>query len=194
MIDFSSEPALMTEEVLVSRLQQGDQKALEYLYRSYWPLIAHFVWLNQGRQQEAEDLFQDGILILYEKLRSKEFVLRWSLKSFLYGICRNQWLKRLRARKSFLIRDVGDFLENLPDIIEEEAELPDNEAVYQAIQQLQDPCFTLLIGYYYEKKTFEELARTLQYASSNVAKQRKFRCLERLKKKFLPDPGAVKPI
>jgi RNA polymerase sigma factor (sigma-70 family) len=186
MINFSSGPVLISEQELISQLQQGDQQALEYLYRSYWPLIAHFVWLNQGRAEEAEDLFQDGIIILYEKLRSKDFRLQYSLKTYLYGICRNQWLKRLRAKKSFMIRDISDYLENLPELIEEEPDLPDREDMYQAIQKLENPCFTLIIGFYYEKKTFEELAQALQYSNANVAKQRKFRCLERLKKMFLP--------
>jgi RNA polymerase sigma factor (sigma-70 family) len=186
MVNFSPTPGNIPDPVLIGKLQQDDKEALEYLYQSYWPVIAHFVWINQGRQEEAQDLFQDGIIILYEKLRAKDFHLQYSLKTYLYAICRNQWFKRQRDKKSFMIKDVGDFLENIPELIEEEADLPDNKEMYQAIRNLEDPCYSLIMGYYYEKKSFEQLAQALHYATANVAKQRKFRCLERLKKMFLP--------
>jgi RNA polymerase sigma factor (sigma-70 family) len=183
MVNSSTEPAITADRDLIRELQQGDKKALEYLYRQYWPMIAHFVWLNQGREEEAKDLFQDGIIILYEKLQNKGFLLQCSLKTYLYGICRNQWLKKLRNKKIFMIKDAAEFLENIPEITEEEnADLPDDENLYQMIRQLKEPCYTLIIGFYYERMNLEELAKALHYATANVAKQVKFRCLERLRK------------
>lgn len=185
MVDFSSKSSLSSDSALIREIQQGDKKALEYLYQKYWPMIAHFVRLNQGQPKEAEDLFQDGIIILYEKLLNKDFFLRYSLKTYLYAICRNQWLKKLRSKKNFKIIDLDDTLENIPELtVEDEEDLPDDKEMYQAIQNLKDPCYTLIIGYYYQKMSLEQLAKVLHYSSANVAKQRKFHCLERLKKAF----------
>lgn len=78
--------------------------------------------------------------------------------------------------------DTEESLENIPELTEEEEQLPDDQEMYQAIQNLKDPCSTLIIGYYYQKMSLEQLAKVLHYATPNVAKQRKFRCLERLKK------------
>jgi RNA polymerase sigma factor (sigma-70 family) len=183
MVHISTRPVAASDEELIRKLQQGDPKAMEYLYQQYWPVIAHFVWLNQGRQEEAEDLFQDGIIILYEKLLNKDFYLQYSLKTYLYAICRNQWLKRLRDKKKMMIKDPDEFLENIPEIKEDEAaDLPDDAQLYQAIQDLKDPCYTLIIGFYYQRMNMEQLAQALHYATPNVAKQIKFRCLERLRK------------
>jgi RNA polymerase sigma factor (sigma-70 family) len=185
MVNFSSEDTVSTETALLSSLRQGDNKALEHLYREYGPMIFRFVWLNQGSRQEAEDLLQDGIVILLDILRKKDFRLRHRLKTFFYSICRNQWLKRWRVKKRFLIQDSEAYLEQLPEMAEEEPELPDDQEVYQEVKNLQDPCYTLLVGYYYQKMNLEQLAQVLNYSTANVAKQRKFRCIERLKKKFL---------
>lgn len=185
MVNSSTVRPVISDQELVRELQQGDKKAMEYLYGQYWPMIAHFVWLNHGRQEEAEDLFQEGIIILYEKLRNKDFILQYSLKSYLYGICRNRWLKGLRDRKIITIRDSAEFLENIPEIKEEEeATLPDDEELELVVAQLKEPCLSLLIGFYYKRMSLEQLARELHYASANVAKQMKFRCLERLRKKL----------
>lgn len=193
MVNTSTGTALVSESELIRELQQGDPKAMEYLYRHYWPAIAHFVWLNQGQQQEAEDLFQDGILVLYEKLLQRDFVLQCSLKTYLYAICRNQWLKRLRARKHFMIRDTMALLENIPDLQDpEEADLPGDQELRQVLENLKDPCYRMIIGFYYEKRSLEQLALELGYATANVAKQIKFRCLERLRKR-LGNAGEVKP-
>jgi RNA polymerase sigma factor (sigma-70 family) len=190
MVGFSTESPLLSKSLplsdseLMLGIRQGDRQAMEYLYQKYWPMIAHFVWLNKGLQHEAEDLFQDGIIILYEKIIDKDFCLQYSLKTYLYAICRNQWLKRLRKKRSFMIVDSECQLENIPELEAEEESLPDEQEVCQTIQQLKDPCYTLLIGYYYKKMSLEQLAKVLHYATPNVAKQRKFRCLERLKKCF----------
>jgi RNA polymerase sigma factor (sigma-70 family) len=183
MVNLLTVRPIFSDQELVRELQQGDKKAMEYLYGQYWPMIAHFVWLNHGQQEEAEDLFQEGIIILYEKLLNKDFILQYSLKSYLYGICRNHWLKGLRAKKIFTIRDSAEFLENIPEIREEEdAVLPDDEELELVMVQLKEPCHSLLIGFYYQRKSLEQLAKVLHYASPNVAKQMKFRCLERLRK------------
>jgi RNA polymerase sigma factor (sigma-70 family) len=182
MVNLSAGPTLASDAALISELQQGSKQAMEYLYQHYWPVIAHFVWLNQGRQEEAEDLFQDGVIILYEKLRNKDFTLQCSLKTYLYAICRNQWLKRLRDKKIFVIKDSVEFLENIPEIPEEEPALPDDQELFEAIRQLKEPCYTLIIGFYYERMDLKQLAQALHYATPNVAKQIKFRCLERLRK------------
>jgi RNA polymerase sigma factor (sigma-70 family) len=148
-------------------------------------MIFHFVWLNKGQQEEAKDLFQDGIIILLDKLRDPSFNIQYTLKTFFYSICRNQWLKRWRNKKHFTVMDSEEYLANIPEPVEEKSDLPEDEQIYQAIEQLQGPCYTLLIGYYYEKLKLEQLAQALHYSTANVAKQRKFRCLERLKKMFL---------
>jgi RNA polymerase sigma factor (sigma-70 family) len=183
MVNIAKGLAKISDRELIRQLQQGDKPAMEYLYQQYWPVIAHFVWLNQGREEEAQDLFQDGILILYEKLLQKDFLPQCSLKTYLYAICRNQWLKRLRDEKVFMIQDSVDLLENIPDITEDkETAQPGDQELAQVLQQLKEPCISLITEFYYQRMNLEQIAEKHHYASPNVAKQIKFRCLERLRK------------
>lgn len=173
-----------TEEVLILALRDGDKQALEFIYSSYWPMIANFVRLNKGTHQEAEDLYQDGIITLYEQVVKGNFQKASSLKTYLYAICRNKWLSKLKAR--IHITDIREFENYLPaDEAKSDAVLPDEQDIKAAIEQMGEPCRTIVLGFYFHKLSLEQLAKKLNYASDNVAKQQKFRCMERLKKQFM---------
>lgn len=173
-----------SDEVLVSRLQQGDNQALEYIYSAYWPMVANFVRTNNGSPQEAEDLYQEGIITLYEQVRKGNFNMASSIKTYLYAICRNKWLGKLK--KQVPVTDVEEQLQQIPaEEPDTDAPYVDDAAVKQALDGMGEPCRSIIVGYYYHKISLEQLAAKLNYASANVAKQQKFRCIERLKKKFL---------
>lgn len=173
-----------SDEVLLSGLQQGNRQSLEFIYSTYWPMIANFVRLNNGNAQEAEDLYQDGIITLYEQVRKGNFHMTSSIKTYLYAICRNKWLGKLKRKVP--ITDIEEQLQQIPSE-EAETDAPDidDADIKQALEGMGEPCRSIIVGYYYHKLSLEQLAATLNYASANVAKQQKFRCVERLKKKFL---------
>ncbi|MDQ4141265.1 MAG: sigma-70 family RNA polymerase sigma factor [Bacteroidota bacterium] len=173
-----------SDEVLIQGLQKGSRQALEFIYSAHWPMIANFVRLNNGSEEEAEDLYQEGIIALYEQVRKGDFNMGSSLKTYLYAICRNKWLSKLK--KQVPVTDLEEHLHQIPT--EEpnlDAPYVDEAALKLAIEGLGEPCRSVIIGYYYHKLSLEQLAETLNYSNANVAKQQKFRCVERLKKKFL---------
>lgn len=173
---------LTTDEGLISALKKGDNEALKYVYKTYWPMISRFVRCNSGRMEDAEELYQEGIITLYEKLRTTDFILTCSVKTYIYSICRNKWLYLLKGRK--VIMDIEEYDAINLEPADEMHELPENKEIVEAISSMGDPCHTLLIGFYYQQLSLDILADKLKYASASVAKQQKFRCVERLKKIF----------
>lgn len=167
-------------------MEKRDEVALEYLYQTHWPIILQMVKVNSGSKEEAEDLYQESILDFLEKLWQKKLVLSCKLGSYIYSICRNKWLYHLRGRPKFI--DVEEYVElefETDDPMDKETELPDEKVINAAINDLGEPCRSLLIGYYYENLSMQQLADKLQYKSENVAKQQKFRCKDRLKNALL---------
>ncbi|MDQ3291376.1 MAG: sigma-70 family RNA polymerase sigma factor [Bacteroidota bacterium] len=173
-----------SDEVLIQGLQNGSRQALEFIYSTHWPMIANFVRLNNGSPEEAEDLYQEGVITLYEQVRKGNFTMGSSLKTYLYAICRNKWLTKLK--KQVPITDLEEHLHQIPTE-ETDTDVPfvDDAALKLAIEGLGEPCRSVIVGYYYHKLSLEQLADNLNYSNANVAKQQKFRCVERLKKKFL---------
>ena len=149
-------------------------------------MIANFVRLHNGSPEEAEDLYQEGIITLYEQVQNGKFSMASSIKTYLYAICRNKWLDKLKTKVP--VTDLEEHVFQVPTEEEVAGPAVDEAAIKLAIENLGEPCRTIMVGYYFEKLSLDELAENLHYSNANVAKQQKFRCVERLKKKFLHSP------
>ena len=172
-----------SEEMLLPALQNQDEKAIKYIYNSYWSMILQMVKTNNGSEEEAKDLYQEGMLDFLEKLWSGKLVLTCKIKTFIYSICRNKWLYHLRGKQKFV--DIEDYIVMEKSITEEtetDVALPNDDQLKKAIGLLGEPCQSLLIGFYYLGLSLEALSEKLNYKSANVVKQQKFRCKDRLKR------------
>lgn len=172
----------MTEEKILFDLKNRDENAIRVVYQANWPMVLQMVKVNNGNEAEAKDLYQDSMLDFLEKVWDEKFVLTCKIKTYIYSICRNKWLYRLRGRGKFTdLETYTEIAEMAADYPEEIPDAPDDQQIMQAINHLGEPCKSLLIGFYYEKLNLEQLAQKLNYKSINVAKQQKFRCKDRLK-------------
>lgn len=179
-----------SDDLLIQALSNGDNDALEYVYKTYWPMVLHFVQVNSGVKDDARELYQESIIALYEKSKDKQFKLTCSLKTYIYSICRNKWMNQLRNKR--VVDDIEEYTDTLSDDTDDQPELIISDVeMAEAISGMGDPCKSLLLGFYYEKISLDLLALKLKYASANVAKQQKFRCIERLKKRFLVNQNHV---
>jgi RNA polymerase sigma factor (sigma-70 family) len=170
-----------SEKVLLSALKSHDEHAIKYIYESYWPINLKLLKLNNGDEEDAKDLYQESMLDLLEKLWSEDFVLTCKISTYFYSICRNNWLYHTRSKKRFIEIEDDVMPENSnEEITEDEMKLPDDEEIKNAVMSLGDPCRSLLVGFYYDGLSMEQLALKLNYKSSKGAKQQKFRCKERL--------------
>lgn len=170
----------MTENELLDGLKKGADTAFRKMYVLHFNMIRYLVIKNSGREEDAADVFQDALLVLYEKLNQPDFVLTSSLKTFLYSVCRNLWLKRLEKsrRESFT-----DFEEYEPAAEEEEENDRSEEKakLRRHLAALGEQCRKVLTLFYYFKKNMEEIAAELGYTNADNAKNQKYKCLQRLK-------------
>ena len=61
-------------------LKSKDNKAYEILYKFYYPSVKNFITKNSGCEDDAQDIFQETILVLLEKVPKEDFNLTSSLK------------------------------------------------------------------------------------------------------------------
>ncbi|MEL6639527.1 MAG: sigma-70 family RNA polymerase sigma factor [Bacteroidota bacterium] len=180
---------------LLRSTDQGDRsKALGYLYEKNYPGIARFILSNSGNEADAKDIFQDGLIVFYEKVIHPDFAQTSALKNFLFGICRNLWLKRLRKASQ---REVStdDIQEGalVDDTSATELMLEEDELIANLLEQLDEKCQKVLIYFYFERKSMREIAELLGMANDRVAKNKKSRCMEKLReiyeRDFAPKKG-----
>ncbi len=169
-----------TDEDLLLLLRENHRKAFEYLYRGHYAMVEYFVKGNSGNAQDAEDIFQETMLVLFDKARYEQFTLSCTVKTFIYSVARNTWLKKLRDNRIKI--SVKDF-ERYDDIAVEEdnTENDKQQQVKTAMEQLGEGCRKILLLFYYQKKRMEEIAAELGYTNADNAKNQKYKCLQQLK-------------
>lgn len=175
-----------SEADIIAGLRNGDSKVLEIIYKQHYPAILHFVIQNNGTDQDAKDIYQEAILVLYEKLRQEHFLLTCQVQTFIYSVCRRLWLKKLREKGKYTGK-IEDFESFIPfeeeDLQNEETELKMG-AMQEALAKIGEPCKTLLTDFYIGKLSMQEIAEKMGYTNADNAKNQKYKCLIRLKKLF----------
>lgn len=171
----------------IEKIRSGETEALKKLYKDNYPSIAHFVLNNNGTEEEAKDIYQDSVIVFYEKIQNPSFELNCLVKTFLYSVARRLWLKKLSEKERYVakVTDFEDFLD-FSDLEMQEAD--ENELKFnqmeQALTQIGEPCRTILKDFYIYKHSMQDIAEKMGYTGTDNAKTQKYKCLQRLKKIF----------
>ncbi len=190
--DSPTSAALAADAQLITAIRAGDERALSQLYRLHWPMVSHFVLLNSGSEDDARDVYQEGIMVFYEKVRAGSLELSCQIKTYLYAVCRRLWLKRLTSKSRLhgvRLLDEDDYDARLSTGAEDDlhdAEERDRRfaTLAEALQHLGEPCRSLLEGFYLLEKSMLDLTAEHGYTNADTAKTQKYKCLTRLKKLF----------
>jgi RNA polymerase sigma factor (sigma-70 family) len=176
----------INEKALLQGLARSDRKAIETIYRENYNMIQSLIINNSGSADDAKDIFQEAMIVLYEKVRSGSFELNCLIKTYVYSVSRRLWLKRLQQMNRY-----APALESLQDTVPVEDEIEENEridnefqAMEKAISSLGEPCKSLLEAYYLGEKNMQEISQSFGYTNADNAKNQKYKCLMRLKKIF----------
>ncbi len=168
---------------ILDGIRTGDETALVKLYRTNRKSITVFLLRNNGTADDAEDMLQEALVILWERVRAGRHEYGARLSTFLFATVRNLWLRRLarKRRESPAAHpedDVADgSLSTLDQMIDEER----TEAVRSALEALGEPCRTLLLLFYWEELSMEDIAGRLGFANADTAKSKKYQCKKTLK-------------
>jgi RNA polymerase sigma factor (sigma-70 family) len=178
--------AFHTEEELLSGVRTGDGQALGSLYKMYFPMVLHFITQNSGTEQEAKDIYQEAVIVLYEHVQQETFTLSCKIKTYLYSVCRRLWLKKL-AQKSRYVGKIEDFESFIPFTRDDsDAEEKDEQfkAMQTAMGELGEPCRTILEDFFINGFSMQQITDKMGYTNADNAKNQKYKCLMRLKKIF----------
>lgn len=174
------------EKALLEGLARSERKAIETIYKDHFNMVQALIINNNGSADDAKDIFQETIIVLYEKMRSGTLELNCQLKTFIYSVARRLWLKRLQQQNRYA--PPGDSMENVVAVDEDleahEQRDTEFEMMEKAINHLGEPCKSLLEAYYLQKQNMQVIAASFGYTNADNAKNQKYKCLMRLKKIF----------
>lgn len=169
----------MKDIEIIDRIKKGDETALDYLYKKNFRMMQKLILRNNGTEDEAKDIYQDALIVLWQKVTGDdEFTLTSKISTFLYSVCQNLWRKELERKK----RHTNDQPERseTPDQDAEER----NAIINKCIQELGDTCRKILTYYYFDRLSMVDIAEKLGFANSDTAKTKKYKCKKELDNKI----------
>lgn len=176
----------LKEQELLKGLAKSDKKAVETIYKDNFNMVQSLIINNSGSGDDARDIFQEAMIVLFEKARSGNFELNCQIKTYVYSVCRRIWLKRLQQMNRYTndLQNVGDLAPVDEDVEEHEQRNEEYQLMEKAINNLGEPCKSLIEAYYIHKKNMQLIADEFGYTNADNAKNQKYKCLMRLKKMF----------
>jgi RNA polymerase sigma factor (sigma-70 family) len=170
----------------IEALRRNDERVIREIYQLHADKILRWVQSRGGAADDAQDIFQEALIALFEKAKNADFVLTCPLGAMLHIICSNKWIDRMRqkgrdsgVRKAeearYTHESEGDALVQAEDIM---AEHQRHTRLRVAFYQLSELCQQLL-NLLSEGKKPAEAASILQMNSAETVHRRKNACTER---------------
>lgn len=173
---------------ILEGIRRGDEDALVTLFRSNRRPITTYILRNSGTMDDAEDMLQEALVVLWERVRAGRYELTAKLDTFVFATVRNLWLRRLSRsrRESPSVIDTDAYPAGDASPLDLLVESEEAAVVRDALSRLGEPCRTLLILFYWEEASMDDIAVRLGFANADTAKSKKYQCkkaLERLLKR-----------
>lgn len=180
----------LTDEEIINGLRKRDNRVLQYIYKNSFNAVKQLVVHNAGSDSDAEDIFQEALIIIFKKLRDDaDFKLTATFTTYIYSISRLIWLKHLKQIKKI---EIDPLNRDMEERIEFEEPLPVEDkdlrmAIYQrTLSQIPEDCQKIL-RLTAEDITSKEIARQLGFRSEGYVRKRRHFCKEFLVNKIKDD-------
>lgn len=178
------------DKILIEGIKKQDEKIISEIYNSYFPSVRQFIYRNNGSIDDARDVFNDAIVVILLKAREGGLSLKCSLKTYVYAICRNMWLKKMKSESVDLIPydDIEDTLQSAEVTEEEFFDFDRGHLLFQKhLVKMPATCREILDAFL-EGKSFREITEEFNFENESYARKRKYRCIKMLVKRIQSDP------
>jgi RNA polymerase sigma factor (sigma-70 family) len=165
---------------IIDRLQKGDREVLIDLYKEHEDMIKKFVRENNGKDEDAEDLLQDALVVLWQNSRKPDFKLESKPSTYIYAVVKNLWLKQLDKRKRVVSEEYIKPHQHSETPINNDMDLA---LVRNMLGEMGEICQQILLMFYFDGFDMKTIAQANHFANANVAKAKKHQCLQELAKK-----------
>jgi RNA polymerase sigma factor (sigma-70 family) len=169
---------MVNDTELLEGLKLQNEKAICEVYTSYYTSVEKYILMNSGSPQDAEDIFQDSVMVLLSYVAKDNFTLTCSLKTLLFAIARRLWLKQLRYRlRDETIREIE--IEQ-QDFITDWEEVESSERKYDSLPQVLSRISTHCSGLL--KQLFLTGKIPDHYKNDHSMRNQKYKCLQQARK------------
>ncbi|MCL4483145.1 MAG: sigma-70 family RNA polymerase sigma factor [Bacteroidetes bacterium] len=171
-----------SNEELLNGILRNDNVILQHIYKNFYYKVNLFIKKNSGNDEDANDIFQEAIILVYRKLKANDLIINNTFETHLYSVCRFLWFKQLTRQKSekALMIDSVIFDTEFDHDFAELVEKNERFKLYQKHFQLLGSDCQKLLQLYFDKVPLKQIAQIMGLSSEKYVKKRKFKCKEYL--------------
>lgn len=170
----------LDQQILTAIYSGRDQKVLNLLYKEVLPKIRAYIMKNSGQKDDANDIFQDTVLIFYNKVKQHQFDENHDISAYMFAIARNLWIKKAVKMKKTVFQNEQIEFESDEDTVKYLVTEEKMNAIKTLFEKLGEPCKTLLTYSIFECMSMQDICDKLHYKTINVAKTYAYRCRKKL--------------
>ena len=180
---------LPTDKALIQGIRNHESPVLQHIYDTYYPIIEGYIVHNQGSRDQARDIFQEAMIVVYNKVRSGQLELTCKFGTYLYAICKKMWIQE---RKKYLHRH--EKLRQQAMMVRDPGPADDpllqnhlNHLFNKHFGDLSEDCQKIL-SMYFNNFSVEDIRTAMNYKNLHHTADRKYRCKKSLVKRIVNDP------
>ncbi|MFK7905087.1 MAG: RNA polymerase sigma factor [Chitinophagales bacterium] len=169
-----------TDQFFIDGIANNNSLILKKIYQRYSHTIYTFIKDNKGSIEDAKDIFQEGLVVIYKMTKKRKVTLTSSFLTFLHSICRRLWWSKLRKGKHFV--QVDSIPPNTQSESSVEQRYIDDEryGFYQEKMQDLPSKQRQVLELYLEGKKMREIASIAGLKNESYAKKYKYKCKQLL--------------
>lgn len=171
-----------TDDELIEAILAGGfrrQAAIREIYNrdTLRQRVIQFVKNNSGNEQDGQDMFHEGIIVLDRNLRQGKFRGESSIDGYLYSICRFQWMNQVRKNTRVDLHEDNTQLDEAvvenPESISMDVEK--KRILEKVVAQLGERCQEIL-SLWKLNYSMQEIADKMGFSSAAMATKNKYKC------------------
>jgi RNA polymerase sigma factor (sigma-70 family) len=175
---------LTSDARILDLIRKGDEEALVTLHEANRKPIAAYITRNSGTIEDAQDVLQESLVILWERIRTGKFEYKAQLSTFIFATSKNLWSQRLRQKKHLSSAEIDPEAheDQSPSVLDSLMSTEQVGMVRDALGTIGEQCRKLLLLFYWEEQSMEEIAIRLGFANADTAKAKKYQCKKALER------------
>lgn len=171
-----------SNEELLNGILRNDNVILQHIYKNYYYKVNLYIKKNSGDDDDANDVFQEAIIVVYRKLKANDLVINCAFETYLYSVCKFLWLKQLAHQKSEKEVKIEStlFETEFDHDFSELVEKNERFKLYQKHFQLLGSDCQKLLQLFFDRVPLKQIAQIMGFSGEKYVKKRKFKCKEYL--------------
>ncbi|MBY0427569.1 MAG: RNA polymerase subunit sigma [Cytophagales bacterium] len=182
---------------IIQLIREGkDKLAISMLYKKVLPQVKNYISKNKGKKEDANDVFHDALIVLYEQVVKGTFNEKYNIFGYLYRLSLFRWLNMLKKEKPMA------YMEELPEMTMEENygrwdgnDVTQDRNVLQSLfSQIGEKCVELLTYAIYSEMLAEDIMLRMGFNSVDATRMQQVRCKQKLIKEIENNPALLEKL